>query len=65
MRLFWKKWEYKTLEEYLIECIHESTDFCLSFKEVPNPDFVQRFRNKYDNEFSKIETIKNIREGKI
>lgn len=65
MKLFWRKYEYKTLEEYLIECINENTDFCLSFKEIPNADFVKRFRNKYENEFVKIETLKNIREGKI
>ena len=48
----------------MIECIHDNTDFCLSFKEVPNPDFLTRFRTKYETEFIKIETIKNIREGK-
>lgn len=44
MKNFWKRNTNKTLEEYLIECIHENTDFCLSFKEIPNPDFVKRFR---------------------
>jgi hypothetical protein len=58
MRGFWKKnISSKTLEEYLIECIHENTDFCLSFKEVPNPDFVQRFRVRYEKEFEKLRNL--------
>lgn len=54
MKNFWKKNLSKTLEEFLIECIHEATDFCLSFKEVPNPDFEPRFRQKYESEFLKL-----------
>ena len=27
-----------------IECIYEETDFCLNYKEIPNPDFEKRFR---------------------
>jgi hypothetical protein len=44
MKRFWSNHQYKTLEEYLIECIHDKIDFCFSFKEIPNPDFVPRFR---------------------
>jgi hypothetical protein len=44
MKNFWKRNLSKTLEEFLIECVHEGTDFCLSFKEIPNPDFEKRFR---------------------
>jgi hypothetical protein len=44
MKNFWKKNLNKTLEEFLIECIYEETDFCLNYKEIPNPDFEKRFR---------------------
>ncbi len=45
------------LEDYLIECLHENTDFCLNFKEIPNPDFVPRFRTKYEKEFEKLKNL--------
>jgi hypothetical protein len=64
MKNFWKKNLSKTLEEFLIECIHEGTDFCLSFKEVPNPDFEPRFRQKYESEFLKLQTLSSIDSGK-
>ena len=57
MKNFWKKNLSKTLEEFLIDCIHEGTDYCLSFKEIPNPDFIKRFRQQYENEFIKLETL--------
>ena len=33
---FWNKFSCKTLEQYLVQCIYEKVDFCLSFKEIPN-----------------------------
>jgi len=56
--------QYKTLEQYLIECIQDNTDFCFSFKECPNPDFVKRFKSKFENEFIKMDTLKDINSGK-
>ena len=64
MKNFWKKNLSKTLEEFLIECVHEKTDFCLSFRDIPNPDFVRRFRIQYENEFLKLSTLLNIDGGK-
>ena len=52
------------MEEYLIECVQEKTDFCFSFKEIPNPDFVKRFMTRYENEFIKFDTLKDIAKGK-
>lgn len=57
MKNFWNKISCKTLEQYLIECIHEKVDFCLSFKEIPNQDFVRRFKQQYENEFLKLEAF--------
>ena len=41
LKAFWKKYSQRQLEEYLIESIFFKTDFCLSFKEFPNEDFVE------------------------
>ena len=61
MKNFWKKnFEYKTLEEYLIECLHEGTDFCLSFKQIPNQQFVDRFKQQYAQEFVKLTTLEQL-----
>ena len=60
MKNFWKKNLSKTLEEFLIECIHEGTDFCLNFKEIPNPDFEKRFRQQYENEFLKFNSLSRM-----
>lgn len=35
IKAFWLKYEDTTLEHYLCECIHNKVDFCLSFKEIP------------------------------
>ena len=60
MKTFWNNHQCQTLEEYLIESIHEETDFCLNFKMIPSQDFVKRFRQQYSNEFLKMETLQNI-----
>lgn len=60
MKNFWKKNLSKTLEEFLIECIHEGNDFCFSFKDIPNPDFERRFRQQYEAEFLKLKTLSNL-----
>ena len=57
---FWKKVQYKTLEAFLIECIHEGTDFCFAFKKIPNPEFVKRFKQQYENDFIKLSALKNL-----
>ncbi len=60
MKNFYKKNLSKTLEEFLIDCIHEGNDFCLSFKEIPNPDFEPRFRQKYESEFTKLQALYDL-----
>ena len=54
LKAFWKKHSSMTLEDYLIECIFFKTDFCLSFKEIPNEEFVERFREKYVDQFQAL-----------
>jgi hypothetical protein len=60
MKSFYKRTLSRTLEQFLIECIHEGTDFCLSFKEIPNPDFERRFRQQYEAEFLRLETLSKL-----
>ena len=46
LKLQWKKiGNNKTLEAMLVEMIHFGVDFCFSFPEIPNKEFVERFRN--------------------
>ena len=51
MRNFWKEYSSKTLERYLVEAIYYGYDFCLGFKEFPNPEFVRQHKEKYIEEF--------------
>ena len=60
MKNFWKKQLSKTLEEFLIESIHTNADFCLSFKEIPNPTFVEKFKKQYENEFLKLQALSRL-----
>ena len=55
MKNFWKEYSCKTLERYLIEAIYYKYDFCLSFKDFPNPEFVDLHRQKYADEFQQLE----------
>lgn len=54
LKAFWKKYSQRQLEEYLIESIFFKTDFCLSFKEFPSDEFVERFKDQYRNEFAQL-----------
>lgn len=56
---FWKENQYKTLETFLIESIIDETPFSHSMKEIPNEDFIPRFRQQFESEFTRIEAIKN------
>ena len=54
LKAFWKKHSPMTLEDYLIECIFFKTDFCLSYKQIPNEDFVERFKEKFADQFQAL-----------
>ena len=55
LKAFWKKYSQRQLEEYLIESIFFKTDFCLSFKEFPNEDFVERYKEQYRDQFALLD----------
>ena len=57
MKHFWKKHEYKTLEIFLVECVNDNIDFCLSFRKIPNHDFVPRFKSRFEAEFMKLQAM--------
>ena len=44
IRNFWKEYGNKTLEVYLVECIFFGYDYCLSFKEFPDPAFIHKHK---------------------
>jgi hypothetical protein len=44
----------------LAEAIHERVDFSLSLKEIPSEEFVKTFKQKYEMEFIRLETLDPI-----
>ena len=44
MKNFWKEYSAKTLEQYLLEAIFYKWDYCLSFKEIPSQEFVEKHK---------------------
>ena len=53
---FWREYSTKQLEEFLVEAIYYGYDYCLSFKEIPNQEFVARHREKFAVEFEHLES---------
>ena len=51
IRNFWKEYSTKTLEVYLVECIYYGYDYCLSFKDFPDPTFIRKHREQFAEEF--------------
>lgn len=43
----------------MIEAIIDETPFSHSMKEIPSEDFVQKFKVRYENEFLRLEALKN------
>ena len=41
----------------MAEAIHERVDFSLSLKEIPSEEFVKTFKQKYEMEFIRLETL--------
>lgn len=59
MKKFWKDLENKRLEDFLIESIYYDIDFCFSFREIPNSDFLKMFRSKHESDFIRLKTLNN------
>lgn len=55
MRHFYKKYKDTALEGFIIKCLHDRVEFCLSLKKIPSPDFERRFREQYSTEFAQLE----------
>ena len=63
MKKFWTKYEHSTVESWLVKAIHENLDFSLSIKQIPSDSFVQNFKQKYELEFLKMESLEQIGGG--
>ena len=46
-----------TPEQWLAEAIHERVDFSLSLQQIPSEEFVKSFKQKYEMEFIRLETL--------
>ena len=57
MKKFWTKYEHYTVEQWLVQAIHEKTYFSFSHKEIPSSTFEAEFRRKYEIEFMRIENM--------
>ena len=54
LKAFWKKHSNMTMENYLVECLFFKTDFCLSFKNIPNEEFVDRHQERFAEQFQAL-----------
>jgi len=57
MKKFWTKYEHYTVEQWLVQAIHEKTDFSFSHRAIPSSTFEPEFRRKYEIEFMRIENM--------
>ena len=60
MKKFWLNYKDFTPEQWLAEAIHERVDFSLSVQEIPSEEFVRNFKQKYEMEFIRLETLDPI-----
>lgn len=60
LKKFWLTYKDFTPEQWLAEAIHERIDFSLSLKSIPSEEFVRNFKQKYEMEFIRLETLDPI-----
>jgi hypothetical protein len=60
MKKFWHRNESNTVEQWLVQAIHDRTDFSFCLKDIPSADFESNFRRKYEIEFMKLESVDPI-----
>ena len=60
MRNFWKKNGSKTVEEYLVDCIYNNIEYAIAFHEIPNSEFVDRFKKQFESDFLRLEAQKTM-----
>lgn len=57
MKKFSSMYESHTGEQWLALAIHENRDFSLSIKQIPDPNFVKTFKEKYEMEFIRLKAL--------
>ena len=60
LKKFWLTYKDFTPEQWLAEAIHERVDFSLSVQAIPSEEFVKNFKQKYEMEFIRLETLDPI-----
>ena len=65
MKKFWTKYEHYTVEQWLVQAIHEKTDFSFSHKAIPSSTFEAEFRRKYEIEFMRIENMEPMSSERV
>ena len=57
LRKFYAKFGELTLENWLVQAIHAKTDFSFSVPEIPSEDFLHSFKQKYEFEFIRLDSM--------
>lgn len=57
MKRFYNTNENNTVELWLVDAVHNKSDFSFSLKDIPSVDFESGFRRKYEIEFMRHETL--------
>jgi hypothetical protein len=65
MKKFYIKNEHETIEQWLVKSIHENVDFSFSVKNIPSKDFVQNFKEKYEVNFMRLESVEQSFSDKL
>lgn len=55
MRNFYKTWESHPTEQWLVKAIHKNVEYSLSVPSIPNEEFLQNFKQKYRNDFLRLQ----------
>lgn len=57
LKKFWLTYKEMTPETWLAQAIHEKVDFSFSIHKIPSDDFLVNFRQKYELEFIRLESM--------
>ena len=55
MKQFYKQNHQLTGEQWLVQAIHDNTEFSLSILEIPSSTFIDQFRERYKVDFQRLE----------
>mmetsp|Transcript_11848 Transcript_11848/g.20031 ORF Transcript_11848/g.20031 Transcript_11848/m.20031 type:complete len:230 (+) Transcript_11848:98-787(+) len=56
LKNFWRQYENYTAEQWLVTAIHMRLEYSFSLKSIPNRNFLATFKQRYRNEFQRIQS---------